>query len=555
MGQAMRLRLILPLALLISMAFAGAARAATPGINVAGVPSATNVQQVINSGAKYARYFFLWSDAQPSRGALSPAYMAQYQLSLTALNAAGVKVDLVVTDAPSWANGSKDRAVPPSNPADMAAFMGQVAAQLKGKVAAYEVWNEPDNTEFWHGTVDAGRYTSLVQAVYPAVKAADPDAAVLAGPFSGNDYDFLAQMYTAGAKGSFDGVAVHTDTACLNNGPGIYYRDGTRIGRYSFLGYREVHNTMVASGDASPIWITELGWSSTATKCARGESSGKKPAGVGEAGQATALAEAYHCLSADPEVTVAEWFTLTDGGTSDTELNRYGLMRSDGSLKPAYAAFHNVALHGDQLTSSCGDFAGPSITVLAPTAGQQFADHLILSASASDPQGLHRISFLCDGKKISTFGVGLGNSHTATMTWYGSSKLAPGPHTIQIQSTDMFGNLAQTEVQVVKVDPTQLPAARTWVQATVSGHGLVRTVTGRVRSSLPFPIRGRVRFTFQVLSGTTWISRHRVSKNASHPFHVVQHLARAGRWRVQVAYSGTAPFKSSSAPSHSFMAH
>jgi len=551
----MRLRFSL-LVVTLSMVLlpAGAARAATPGINVAGVPTQASVQQVIATGAKYARFFLLWSDAEPSRGVLVPSYVTQYQLTLGQLAAAGVKVDLVINDAPSWANGSGDRAVPPSDPADMAGFMSLLAAQLKGKVAAYEIWNEPDNPDFWHAGVDAGRYTQLIQAVYPAVKTADPGATVLAGPFSGNDYDFLGQMYADGAKGSFDGVAVHTDTACLNTGPGTYYRDGTRIGRYSFLGYRELHNTMLANGDNSPIWITELGWSSTTTQCNRGASAGKKTAGVGEAGQATDLSQAYHCLTADPEVAVAEWFTLTDAGSADTELNRYGLIRSDGSFKPSYTAFRNEATKGDQLTGSCGDFSGPAITVNQPTANEMFSDHLMLSASASDSDGLHRISFLWDGHKISTFGGNFGESHTSTMTWYGSANIPNGPHTIQVQSTDLFGNMSEVDVQVVKVDPGKLPLARTWVQARIGGSGLVRTVTGRVKSTLPTPVRGRVRFTFQVLSGTKWVARHVQSVNASKPFHIVQHLARAGRWRVRIVFAGKPPFAASSAPVHAFMA-
>ncbi len=533
---------------------AGAAHASTPGINVPGAPNQTSVQQALATGAKYVRYFMQWPDAEPTRASIAPGYLTGYEIGLGQLAAAGVKVDLVVTGAPGWANGGAAGNVPPNNPADMANFMALLATQLKGKVAAYEIWNEPDNSEFWNAPIDPARYAALVKAVYPAIKAADPDATVLAGPFSGNDYDFLSAMYAAGAKGSFDGVAVHTDTACLNSGPGVYYRDGTRIGRYSFLGYREVHNTIVANGDNVPIWMTELGWSSTNTMCARGASAGKKAAGVGEANQATDLQEAYHCLAQDSDVAVAEWFTLTDGGVPDAELNRYGLIRPDGSLKPSYAAFRNEVTKGDQMSGACGDFSAPKITVDAPTSGQQFSDHLILSATASDPDGLHRISFLCDGKKISTFGVGLGKKHTSTMTWYGSANIPLGPHTIEIQSTDVFGNMAEVDVPVTRVLPGQLPQARTWVVASVKGSGLIRTVTGRVKTTGSGPVRGRVHIVFQVLSGTKWLTRHIKGASASKPFKVVQHLARAGRWRVKVTYTGRAPFKSSAAPSHSFLA-
>jgi len=525
-----------------------------PGVNVAGAPGPGSTTQVLASGAKYVRYFLHWQDAEPTRAALSPGFLGGYQSGLAPLAAAGVKVDLVVTGAPAWANGGAGGSTPPTDPNDMATFMGRLASALKGKVAAYEIWNEPDNQEFWNAPIDPARYTALIKAVYPAIKTADPSAVVLAGPFSGNDYNFLQGMYQAGAKGSFDGVAVHTDNACLNSGPGIYYRDGTRIGRYSFLGYREVHNTIVQNGDNVPIWMTELGWSSTNTTCARGDSTGKKTAGVSEANQALYLQQAYHCLDEDSDVAVAEWFTLNDAGAADTELNRYGLIRSNGTFKPSYSAFHALATKGDQQTGACGNFSGPKLTVNEPTVGTKYADHLMLSATASDSDGLHRISFLCDGQKISTFGVGLGNKHTATMTWYGSANIALGPHTIEVQSTDRFGNLSEVDVPIVRVLASQLPQARTWVTAHVRGSGLTRTVTGQVHTDGPGPVRGRVHVIFQVRSGTKWVTRHIKGANASRPFRIVQHLARAGRWRVRVTYTGKAPFKASASPSHSFLA-
>jgi hypothetical protein len=45
---------------------------ATPGINVAGVPAQANAAG-LNSGAKYARYFMPWSDAEPQKGVLVPS--------------------------------------------------------------------------------------------------------------------------------------------------------------------------------------------------------------------------------------------------------------------------------------------------------------------------------------------------------------------------------------------------------------------------------------------------------------------------------------------------
>ena len=120
-------------------------------------------------------------------------------------------------------------------------------------------------------------YAAILKAAYPAIKAADPSAKVLLGPLTGNNYNFLGPVYAAGAGSSFDAAAVHTDTACLVDPPSSFYRDGGNVARFTFLGFRTVHDVMVANGDgAKPIWMTELGWTTTTTTCARGMWAGQK---------------------------------------------------------------------------------------------------------------------------------------------------------------------------------------------------------------------------------------------------------------------------------------
>ncbi len=151
--------------------------------------------------------------------------------------------------------------------------------------------------------------------MHNAVAAADPQALVLAAASTGNDYPFVEGLYAAGAGDAFDGVAVHTDTACSVASPDSYYRENGRVGRFSFLGFREVHAVLAEHGHGErPILMTELGWSATSTRCARGMWAGKKAAGVSEAQQASFLKLAYHCLNYYPYVRAALWFTLRDVG-------------------------------------------------------------------------------------------------------------------------------------------------------------------------------------------------------------------------------------------------
>ena len=178
------------------------------------------------------------------------------------------------------------------------------------------------------------------------------------------NYNFLGQVYAAGAGASFDAVGVHTDIACLVDPPSSFYRDGGNVARFTFLGFRTVHDVMTANGDAAkPIWMTELGWTSTTSTCTRGMWVGQKASGVTEAVQADNLKAAYHCLAGYPYVETGLWFTLKDTTAYTDELNHYGLQRTDGSHKPAWDAFRSVATQGDQLSGPCGDFDPPAVTI------------------------------------------------------------------------------------------------------------------------------------------------------------------------------------------------
>lgn len=115
---------------------------------------------------------------------------------------------------------------------------------------------------------------------------------------------------------------------------------------------------MVDNGDgAKPIFMTEIGWSSTnggPTSCQRGASTGQKPSGVTEQQQADYLNVALQCMDQDSYLTLADWFMLNDmsGGTLD-EVNHYGLLATDGSQKPVWNVFHASALQPGIVGTAC----------------------------------------------------------------------------------------------------------------------------------------------------------------------------------------------------------
>jgi hypothetical protein len=566
----MRLPKILPvLAALTALAIpAASAQAAEPGVNVASTDHAA-IAEALATGAKSVRLFVSWAELEPTGPGDYPANngkTAAYDAAIQQLNAAGAKPLFVVLNTPHWANGSADQLVPPNDPQAFATFLKAFAAHNKGvgSVAGYEIWNEPDENMFWHPGPDAGRYAALLKASYAAIKAGDPSATVVSGPTTGNNYGWLQSLYDNGAGGSFDVVAVHTDTACLDRGPDQFYREDGKLARFTFLGYRTMHDVMAANGDGGkPIWMSELGWSSTSggpTSCTRGQWAGQKPSGVTEAAQATYLTQAYACLANDPYVQKADWFTLRDTtGNPVDELNHYGLLHTDGTAKPGLAAFKAVAAAGGGSAATCGDFDAPSIRIVKPTPGQQFVDKLDLSAAASDGgTGVARITFSYDDQpaEIRNFTDNLANDVPVGLApWQGSGKLALGPHKITVTALDKNGNTSTQSVQVVKVAAGQLQATLTPAiklktkkvtckkRVCAVAGSLSRAAAAAAAGVVP-SLGGKVAVEWQFRNKKgKWRKLVGGLKPANKPFSFKAKLKLKGKWRVRVVYQGQAPWK------------
>jgi hypothetical protein len=310
----------------------GAQKAASTDLTW-GIPSsdfAPTGQAISDVGARWVRLEFRWNEAEPSsKGSYDSTILARYDRAIDTARAAGAKVLVFVNGSPRWASGSRIPMMKPQNPADYADFVRFVAARYAGKVSAWEVWNEENTSRFWPSGPSPAAYVPLLKAAYPAVKAADPNALVVFGGVSQNDYSFIEGAYAAGAKGYFDVMAVHPYPG--PNPPEAVWHEGGRIASTAFTGFREVRSSMLARGDDKPIWLTEFGWSTTTEAW-----------GVTHAQQADYLTRAYKLLETYPYVAIAYWYNLRNNhwdDDADTWETQLGLMRTDFSHKPSYDAF------------------------------------------------------------------------------------------------------------------------------------------------------------------------------------------------------------------------
>jgi Bacterial Ig domain len=434
------------------------AQGAESGVNIALLQTVDGPSNAQRLKVGWARMFVGWAAGEPSRGGYDRFYLDRVAAEVRAFHARGVKVLLVLQTTPGWAAGPRGAGpAPPGDPGDYARFAAQLV-RLTGP-DALEIWNEHDSETFWRGAPDPAGYAALLRATYPVVKGVDPSVTVVTGGLVGNNYEFLQQMYAAGAAGSFDAVGVHTDTACLLTSPAEFYREPNgRVGRFSFTGYREVHNVMAANGDgAKGVWMTEIGWNTGSRKpnsCRDGAVAGTRAEGVSEKTQARFLKLAYRCLAGDPEVRVALWFSLQDVGAGAGYGDHLGLIRKGGTRKPAYKAMREVR-NGKVRRAGCGgrsDQSAPSLAVQRPTEGAVFTDgeNLPMRVTARDSgTGMRRVELYVDGKRVRVWGGGSVHS-----SWFGFRSLGYGDHAVEIRASDKAQNVSVRRLTVRKVAPS-----------------------------------------------------------------------------------------------------
>src|SRR5829696_2912253 len=495
------------------------------------------------SGAKTVRSFAQWNTL---RGSSRTIEMNKFRQFVDKANARGMKVVLTLTG---------DR-LSMATPGEYAAVATDLATQLRGKDVAYEVWNEQDDTTFWADGPQPAAYAALLKAAYPAFKAGDPAAEVLVGGLVGNDFEFVEKLYDNGAKGYFDGIGVHTDTACLTTDPREYYREPSgRIGRYSFTGYREVRATMLAHGDDKPVWMTELGWASTTATCERGGRAGTKAGGVTQPEQADFLSKAYGCLANDPWVEQAAWFNLHDlqtGSTNDA-LN-LGLVTDAFVRKPAFAAFQRAATAAPIECGGTLDSGVPQINVNSPTDGQLYLTSLPVNVTATDGEGVKDIDIFVDGNEVPLSTSKGGKDAFIKYEWGGAKNLAFGPHTIVATASDEAKNIGRATAKFVHVGgggyPYRLPTSFDLKVGKVrKGKVTVRGKISSKNASISRLAHGRGYVVFSRFDTKTrrWSKVSRYSKDAKHAFKLRYTFKKRGVWRVTGNFKPKAGFKGSRA--------
>ncbi|MCL4459720.1 MAG: endo-1,4-beta-xylanase [Chloroflexi bacterium] len=231
-----------------------------------------------NAGFGWVKQQIRWSDMEKSEGKID------WEITDAIANNAqhyGINVLFSIVTAPAWSRRAGGVDGPPDDLNKLGNFVAALAQRYKGKVQAYEIWNEQNFSREWGGgRINAGDYVEMLKVAYNRIKAVDPNAIVVSGaltPTGWNDPNvavddliYFEQMYTYNngeIKKYYDVVGAHPggynnppdDTPDHRTVPSTTFK-----GHWSFYFDRikQLREVMVKWGDTDKkIWCTEFGWS------------------------------------------------------------------------------------------------------------------------------------------------------------------------------------------------------------------------------------------------------------------------------------------------------
>ena len=286
------------------------------------------------SGVAVLRDRLSWAATEPAAGRFE---WAPYRDTARLARRAGLAVGTVFHDTPAWASDRNDPAAPPRD-ADAAYRYGQALGRALGPELAFlEVGNEPDGA-FFSGPPEA--YSALLKATRLGVGSTRPGLTVLLAAVSGTG-PFLDRALA-------DNAGAYADAANLH-----HYGEPEALLEHALPALRRA---LDGHGLAHlPIWVTETGLPfapsaasvlaldpATApleptTPAATGDTFGREATRVsaGERAQVSYLVRAYAAALAGGAERVFYFYLPALLHRHDT---LWGLLREDGSPRPAYAA-------------------------------------------------------------------------------------------------------------------------------------------------------------------------------------------------------------------------
>ena len=226
---------------------------------------------------------------------------------------------------------------PPSDPQSYGDFMYRIASRYRGRVAAWEIWNEPDNRDYWTGTVE--QFAELVKVAARRIREADPNAVLVLGGMSYGLSPFLKHLIAD------DHIDRYVDVVALHAYPESWSNERAETVFQQWI--PAVWDALDRDQSGVDLWVNEMGYADYRFKPNQASVYGTNVFYRYEHTrqyQAEMLFKFEVMALASERVSLTGWYRIDDFPSSETRLGsdfvnyHLGLTDAQGRSKPALAA-------------------------------------------------------------------------------------------------------------------------------------------------------------------------------------------------------------------------
>ena len=194
-----------------------------------------------------------WADLEPSKGQWRFEKLDSY-VSLAEQHRTGLLLPL--GGSPKWASARPELkssyypgfTAEPANIEDWREYVRTIVSRYKGRIQAYEIWNEPNLRDFWTGTIE--QMLTLTKEASSIIHSVDPNAIVVS-PSATEDYGipWLAEFLKKGGGRYVDVIGYH-----------LYLTQQAKP--EELLPFIQKVRRAISENDLGnkPLWNTESGW-------------------------------------------------------------------------------------------------------------------------------------------------------------------------------------------------------------------------------------------------------------------------------------------------------
>jgi polysaccharide biosynthesis protein PslG len=285
----------------------------------------------------YLRCAFSWNGIEPQPGKYDFRF---WDMLVDESSRAGIEVIPYVAYTPEWAARTKQQfwKQPPADLKTFTTLMTALATHFRGRIHSWELWNEPDNRDYWEGSAD--EFADMVIPAAQAVRRADPVVKVVLGGLSYGPSEFLRELVSKHhIERYFDVIALHAY-------PESWHEERAEEAFQQKI--PEMEEVVRHAPNRPALWLNEMGYSDYRYDQSHASMYGTNIYYSYEhTSRYTAdfLLKSFLMAAASGDVNLAGWYRIDDFRENDPRMSadkvndHLGLIRVNGSPKPDFYAF------------------------------------------------------------------------------------------------------------------------------------------------------------------------------------------------------------------------